>query len=175
LLAHYAVFFFAGVAVGAGGLETGLLQSDGVLARRWAMWTLSAAAAFIAWMLLTALTLDDVPLGIGPFPQLGVVVNLMFALLAATACFAFAGVFLRFAARRSPVADELSKNAYAIYLFHYLFVVWLQYALLSLTLPAIAKALIVSAVALLLSWAAAVATQHLLEHVRKFGAALRPS
>jgi peptidoglycan/LPS O-acetylase OafA/YrhL len=175
LLAHYAVFFFAGVAVGAGSLETGLLQSDGVLARRWAMWTLSAAAAFIAWMLLTALTLDDAPLGVGPFPQLGVVVNLMFALLAATACFAFAGVFLRFAGRRSPVADELSKNAYAIYLFHYLFVVWLQYALLSLTLPAVAKAAIVFAGALLLSWAAAVATQHVLEHVRKFGAALRPS
>jgi hypothetical protein len=175
LLAHYAVFFLAGAGVGAGGLETGLLQSDGVLARRWAMWTFSAAVAFVTWMLLTALTLDDAPLGIGPFPRLGVVVNLSFALLAATACFAFAGVFLRFAGRRSPVADEFSKNAYAIYLFHYLFVVWLQYALLSLTLPAIVKAAIVFAAALFLSWAAAVAAQRVLEHARKFGAALRPS
>ena len=174
-LLHYAVFFFAGVGVGAGGLETGLLQSDGVLARRWALWTSSAAIAFIGWMLMTALTLDDAPLGIGPFPGLGILVNLMFALLAATSCFAFAGVFLRFAARRSPVADELAKNAYAIYLFHYLFVVWLQYALLSLTLPAVAKATIVFAGTLLLSWAAAVASQYVLEHGRKFGAALRPS
>jgi glucans biosynthesis protein C len=175
LLAHYAVFFFAGVAVGAGGLETGLLRSDGVLARHWPLWASSAATAFVGWMLLTALTLDDAPLGIGPFPGLSVVVNLMFALLAATACFAFAGVFLRFAGRQSPIADELSKNAYAIYLFHYLFVVWLQYALLSLTLPAIAKAAIVFAAALLLSWAAAVASQYALEHGRKFGATLRPS
>jgi peptidoglycan/LPS O-acetylase OafA/YrhL len=175
LLAHYAVFFFAGVGVGAGGLETGLLRSDGVLARHWALWTSAAAASFVTWMLLTALILDDAPLGIGPFPQLGVVVNLSFALLAATACFAFAGVFLRFAGRSSTVADELSKNAYAIYLFHYLFVVWLQYALLSLALPAIAKAMIVFVLALLLSWAAAVAAQRVLEHARKFGAALRPS
>jgi peptidoglycan/LPS O-acetylase OafA/YrhL len=175
LLAHYAVFFFAGVGVGAGGLETGLLRSDGFLARRWALWTLSAAAAFVGWMLMTAMTLDDAPLGIGPVPQLGVVVNLMFVLLAATACFAFTGIFLRFAGRRSPIADELSKNAYAIYLFHYLFVVWLQYAMLSLTLPAIVKAAIVFVAALLLSWAAAVAAQRALEHARKFGTALRPS
>ncbi|MBX9823841.1 MAG: acyltransferase [Xanthobacteraceae bacterium] len=175
LFAHYAVFFFAGLGIGAGGLETGLLRSDGVLARRWAMWTSVAAASFVAWMLLTALTLDDKPLGIGPFPQLNVVVNLVFALTAAATCFAFAGMFLRFAARRWTVADELSKNAYAIYLFHYLFVVWLQYALLSLTLPAVVKAVIAFATALLLSWAASVAAQRLLEHARKFGAALRPS
>jgi peptidoglycan/LPS O-acetylase OafA/YrhL len=175
LLLHYAVFFFAGLGIGAAGIESGMLRSDGVLARHWPRWTLATAVAFVAWMLLTALTLDDAPLGIGPFPQLGVVVNLAFALNAATACFAFAGIFLRFAARRWPIADEFSKHAYAIYLFHYLFVVWLQYALLSLTLPAVAKATIVFAGALLLSWAAAVASQYALEHGRKFGATLRPS
>ncbi|MBX9843006.1 MAG: acyltransferase [Xanthobacteraceae bacterium] len=175
LFAHYAVFFFAGLGIGAGGLETGLLRSDGVLARRWAMWTSVAAVSFVAWMLLTAVTLDDKPLGIGPLPQLNVVVNLVFALTAAATCFAFAGIFLRFATRRWAVADELSKNAYTIYLFHYLFVVWLQYALLALMLPAVVKAVIAFAAALLLSWAASVAAQRLLGHARKFGAALRPS
>lgn len=175
LLAHYAVFFFAGLGIGAGGLETGLLRSDGVLTRRWPFWTLATAVSFVAWMLLTALTLPDTPLGIGPFPRLNVVVNLVFALTAAATCFAFAGIFLRFAARHSAVAGELSKHAYAIYLFHYLFVVWLQYALLSLPLPAVAKAATVFAGTLLLSWAAAVASQRALGHARKLGAALRPS
>ena len=126
-------------------------------------------------MLLTALTIDTAPLGIGPYPRLGIVVNLVFALTAATTCFAFTGVFLRFAARRWGVADEISKHAYAIYLFHYLFVVWLQYTLLAPALPAIVKAATVFAAALLLSWAAAVGSQRALEHARKFGAALRAS
>ena len=102
-------------------------------------------------------------------------VNLAFVLCAAAACFAFAGIFLRFAGQRSPVADELSNNAYGIYLFHYLFVIWLQYALLSLALPAVVKATVVLAAALLLSWAAAVASQRVLDRVRKVRTALRPS
>ena len=33
---HYLVYFFAGCAVGAYGLDRGLLASDGALARHWA-------------------------------------------------------------------------------------------------------------------------------------------
>jgi hypothetical protein len=54
-------------------------------------------------------------------------------------------------------------------------VVWLQYLLLGLALPAIVKAAIVFAAALQLSWASAIAAQRMLDHARKFGAALRPS
>lgn len=173
-LLHYAVFFFAGVGIGASGLDSGLLRSDGVLAQPYPFWASSAAIAFVAWMLMTALTLDTAPLGIGPFPRLDVVVNLAFALTAATACFALAGIFLRFGARRSPIADELSKHAYGIYFFHYLFVIWLQYALLPLLLPAVVKAATVFAGAVFLSWAATVTSQHMLGRVHKVRGALRP-
>ena len=33
----YAVYFFAGVGIGAAGIERGLIAADGILARRWAM------------------------------------------------------------------------------------------------------------------------------------------
>src|ERR1051326_315139 len=59
---HYAVYFFAGLGIGAGGIESGLLRADGPLARRWARWTSWAVATFIAWMLITALTLDGAAL-----------------------------------------------------------------------------------------------------------------
>ena len=49
--------------------------------------------------------------------------------------------------------DSLSENAYGMYLVHYVFVVWMQYALLDAALLAIAKATIVFGVTLLLSWA----------------------
>jgi peptidoglycan/LPS O-acetylase OafA/YrhL len=73
-------------------------------------------------------------------------------LAVACACFGLAALFLRFARRRWAVADSLAEHAYAIYLVHYVFVVWLQYALLGIAIPAIAKGAIVFTSALMLSW-----------------------
>ena len=79
------------------------------------------------------------------------------ATFAASACFAATAIFQRFAARSWPILDSISENAYGIYLFHYLFVLWSQYLLLDAALPAIAKAALVFGVALSLSWAATAA------------------
>ena len=70
---------------------------------------------------------------------------------------AFLALFLRFANRRFAIVESLNDNAYGIYLIHYLFVVWLQYALLGSGLSPIAKALIVFASVLGLSWGAVAA------------------
>ena len=51
----------------------------------------------------------------------------------------------------------MSDNAYGMYLVHYVFVVWLQYALLDVPLGAVAKATIVFSVTLVLSWGATAA------------------
>jgi surface polysaccharide O-acyltransferase-like enzyme len=77
-------------------------------------------------------------------------------LVVATVCLGFAAVFLRFGGARAAFTDSLSENAYAIYLVHYVFVIWLQYALLGATLPAVVKGLLVFVSALLLSWGVAV-------------------
>jgi peptidoglycan/LPS O-acetylase OafA/YrhL len=77
-------------------------------------------------------------------------------LVVATVCLAFAAAFLRFATGRSALIDSLAENAYAIYLVHYVFVVWLQYAFLGVAMHAIIKAALVFAGALLLSWGVAI-------------------
>jgi surface polysaccharide O-acyltransferase-like enzyme len=82
-------------------------------------------------------------------------------LVVATVCLGFAAVFLRFGHARSTLTDSLSDNAYAIYLVHYVFVVWLQYALLGAALPAVAKGVLVFAGALLLSWGVAIGSDRL--------------
>ena len=81
--------------------------------------------------------------------------------MVATVCLGFAAVFLRFGYARSTLTDSLSDNAYAIYLVHYVFVVWLQYALLGAALPAVAKGMLVFAGALLLSWGVAIGSGRL--------------
>ncbi len=145
----YAVFYFAGLGVGAHGIERGLLAPDGMLARRWAVWLAGALASFVLWMGLTALAMNvtpSAPLG------LQVAVDISYAVACAGGCFFVLAGCLRFAAIRSRILNSLAENAFGMYLVHYLFVVWLQYALLGVAMFAVAKGMIVFSVTVLLSW-----------------------
>ena len=77
---------------------------------------------------------------------------------------------MRFATRRRAVLDSLSANAYGMYLVHYPFVVWMQYALLDAPLPAIVKARVVFAVAVVASWAVTAALRSIPLGARLIGA-----
>ncbi len=151
---QYVIFFFAGLGVGAHGIERGLLASDGTLAARWPYWLAGAGAAFLLWIIPTALIVKGT--GTSP-PGLQIVADLGFVLSAASTCFALAAVFLRFAAMHRPMLGGLSQHAYGIYFVHYVFVLWIQYLLLGVALFAIAKAAIVFAGTVILSWATTVA------------------
>jgi len=75
-----------------------------------------------------------------------------FVLSCAASSFAFLALFVRFARRRIRIWDSLTANAYGIYLVHYPFVSWLQYALLKTTLPALAEGSLAFLGAVALSW-----------------------
>jgi peptidoglycan/LPS O-acetylase OafA/YrhL len=152
----YLVYFFAGVGVGVQGYDRGLLRPDGTLARQWRIWLGAAAASFLLWMMAMAPSAySRSNLAIDLCSYLAVVS------VVATVCLGFAAVFLRFGYARSALTDSLSEHAYAIYLVHYVFVVWLQYALLGATLPAVVKGVLVFAGTLLLSWGVAVGASRL--------------
>lgn len=146
---HYVVYFFAGLGAGAYGLDRGLLAPNGTLARRWKVWLPIAPASFLLWACLMGLTIDNpaAPIALQLF------VGLAFVLACASSCFLLLGLFVRFAARRVRILDGLRSAAYGMYLVHYVFVVWLQYALLNISMPAVVKAAIVFVGTVLLSWA----------------------
>jgi glucans biosynthesis protein C len=146
---HYALYFSAGMVIGAGGVEHGLLASQGWLARRWAVWLVAALALLLLWMGLTGLTMAG-----GGSPSLGlqILVNFSFVLACFANCLCVLAIFLRFAPKRLPAFAGLTRSAYGMYLVHYVFVVWLQFALLAALLPAVAKAAMFVAATLLLSW-----------------------
>jgi glucans biosynthesis protein C len=145
----YAIYFFAGLGVGASGLARGLLESDGRLARQWLGWLAGAPAAFLLWIIPAALLVNRQGAGL---PGLQIVADLGFVVSSATSCFALVALFLRFAAVPRAPLGSLSENAYGIYLVHYVFVIWLQYALLGVTLFAGIKAAVVFLGTLMLSW-----------------------
>jgi hypothetical protein len=145
---HYALYFFAGLGLGAGGVEGGLLAADGPLMRRWVVWVIAAVVSLFAWMGFTGLTMEGASSSLG----LPILADLSFVFACFASCFAVLAAALRFAARRLPSLAGLSNGAYGMYLVHYLFVVWLQFALLGIALPAVIKGAVVFGCTLFLSW-----------------------
>lgn len=128
----YALFFIAGVIVGADRLTRGL-------AHHWLRWPLLATVA-------TALLFSaSLPAWADGF------VMVLFATAMAAALLAVA---VHLGRRRSPLGDSLSANAYGIYLVHWPIVLWLQFALLRLRLGAVEKGLLVLTSGFALSWLA---------------------
>jgi hypothetical protein len=157
-LFHYAVYFLIGIGVGAYGIDRGLLAPDGTLAQHWGRWTIWALVAFALSVVLFVIAISK---GKGAsalgWSSIG---GIAYAITCAAISMAFLALFVRFATRRFWIFDSLSANEYGMYLIHYMFVSWLQFALLSLALPAIPKAVIVFAGTLLLSWGTSAALRN---------------
>jgi glucans biosynthesis protein C len=163
---QYAVYFFAGVGVGVEGIDRGLLAADGPLPRHWARWLAAALASLALWMGATYFALN----GGG---AVAIPADLAYVPACAAGAFFLIAVSLRFAAKPSPLLGNLGANAYALYLLHYVFVVWLQFALLALDLFALVKAALVFAGTLLGTWVAADLLQRLPFGARLIGSARR--
>jgi surface polysaccharide O-acyltransferase-like enzyme len=143
----YAIYFIAGLGVGAYGINQGLLARDGRLVRRWPIWFVAALLFYM---------FDIIAVGkIYANPSSStwkVLYGFAFILYCAAIGLFFLSLFVRFVNKRRSVFDSLHNNAYGIYLIHYFFVIWLQYALLNTTFAAIEKGAIVFVGALALSW-----------------------
>ena len=152
----YAVYFAAGVGLGACGLDQGLLDRQGRLARRWPLWAAAAALAFSVAVAALLAILGSFEHG-GPSAGMLATGNFAFVLCCAATSLAVLGLFVRHAPRPSRALESLTVNAFGIFLLHYAAVSWLQFALLEVALPGIVKALLVFGGAVTASWAATAA------------------
>jgi peptidoglycan/LPS O-acetylase OafA/YrhL len=148
-IALYAMYFGAGVVIGACGLERGPLHP--YIARDWKKWLLAAAMFFAVWLLVSAKTFTV------PHASMGWMLADAVALV--PACFAscICALLLTVQYGRAPTGflRQLHAKAFGMYWVHYAFVAWLQFALLSAQITPILKALIVFVSAVALSWGAA--------------------
>lgn len=144
----YLVWFFAGVGLGAHGIERGMLAPGGWLARRWRPAGWAALATFAAWITCA---------GIASTPSAPAAARVLeavsFVPCCTGGCLFMLALFVRFANRRVPVLDALGDKAYGMYLVHYLFSIWLQFILLGLAALAVVKAAIAFAGTAALSFA----------------------
>jgi peptidoglycan/LPS O-acetylase OafA/YrhL len=158
---HYLIYFLAGVAIGDCEIGHGLLAPDGLLVRRWRWWTRGALALFAIYVaILVGLGPGGPANGLPPLAR-QMIFGLGFVLCCGAISFAMLAIFRRFANTPTPALTSLSRNAYGIYLLHYGFVMWLQYALLPAALPAVAKAAVVFSLALAASWTTTAAVRRI--------------
>jgi surface polysaccharide O-acyltransferase-like enzyme len=152
----YAAYFLVGVGVGAADLRTGILADNGELARRWPVWLGLALVFYVAILVVVYAHHNWVADFDSPPLIWKVAYGLAFASYSAAMAFTVSALFVRFSASGWSLLDALQPSAYGIYLVHYVFILWLQYVLFDLSLPAFGKFAIVFAGTLSLSWAVTV-------------------
>jgi hypothetical protein len=145
---HYLAYFLIAIAVGTTAMSRGFFARDGKLARRWPLWTTAMVLIYFA---LAAAFITMIS-GVGKSLPWGPLLGILWVLSCAASCFGFMSLFARFTTKRRAVFDSLTENAYGMYLIHYAFVSWLQYALLPASLSGFVKGVVVTLGTIVLSW-----------------------
>jgi surface polysaccharide O-acyltransferase-like enzyme len=148
----YAGYFFTGVGIGAVSLRAGLLEEGGELAKRWPVWLAFALVFYGAILGLVYVHHNWVADFNSPPLTWRLGYGLAFAMFSAAMAFTVSAFFLRFAESGFSLLDALQPSAYGVYLLHYIFVIWLQYAVFDYSFPAGVKFAIVFAGTLSMSW-----------------------
>lgn len=157
-LLHYLVYFLMGIAVGAYGIQRGILASGGKMGRRWLLWSVAAVVVFLASSALFVMIVTSAKAVSVPWQAAA---DLVFTITCATTSMAMLALFVRFVKKSRRIFNSLRDNAYGIYLVHYAFVSWLQYALLKSHLSGFTKLTIVLSLAVALSWSTTAALRRI--------------
>jgi len=145
----YLAWFASGAWLGRDDLERGLLAQDCSLARHWRWWV---ATCFVAYNVLVFLPMGLAAAGALTAFQRGTIGAVLWVVSCVASCFAFLALFRGAVRTRRPWMDSLSRSAYIIYLVHYVYVLWLQRALVGSEVHASLKFLVVFTGATLFSW-----------------------
>jgi hypothetical protein len=148
----YTAYFFAGVGVGAVNLGAGLLAENGELPKRWPIWLGFALVFYVAILVVVYAHHNWVADFASPPLLWKTSYGLAFATYSAAMAFTVSAIFLRFADSTWRLLDALQPSAYGVFLLHYIFIIWLQYAVYDYSLPAFVKFAIVLSGTLSLSW-----------------------
>jgi surface polysaccharide O-acyltransferase-like enzyme len=148
----YPAYFFIGVGIGVIGLRVGILAENGDLAKRWATWLTFAVLFFGLLLLLVYAHHNWIENLASPPLWWKTAYGIAFAIFTAVMAFTVLATSLRLSRSSLWLLDVMQPSAYGIFLFHYMFIIWLQYFVYDPAWPAGVKAAIVFAGTLGGSW-----------------------
>jgi surface polysaccharide O-acyltransferase-like enzyme len=153
----YATYFFFGAGIGAAALDRGLLSADGRLARSGWGWMITALVPYcLMWVLIyVKREILGNPVRLPDWYEASY--GLFFAAFSVGIMFAILAYFLRFKRSGWSILDPMQGEAYGMFLVHYPIVLWIQYWLFDVDVPAVVKVMVVFVLTVALSWAATAA------------------
>ena len=148
----YPAYFFTGVGIGVIRLRVGILAENGEVAKRWPTW-LAFAVLFLGLILLLIYAHHNwIENFASPALWWRTAYGIAFAMFSAAMAFTVPTISLRLSRSSLRLLDAMQPSAYGIFLFHYIFIIWLQYFVYDPAWPAGVKAAIVFAGTLGGSW-----------------------
>jgi peptidoglycan/LPS O-acetylase OafA/YrhL len=145
-LGHYFVYFAFGLLLGSTDLETTVSAVDGKFARSWPVLLVMTLGIFITLLAV----LNGAP---GKVPPVRKVVTIVgYVVMGGLGTFCVLACCIRLGGRSFRILGSIGSNAFGIYLTHYFFVTWTQFALLSWNATALTKGLVVFVAATFASW-----------------------
>src|ERR1700759_99170 len=147
----YFGFFIFGSILGASDIEKGLFSSGSGFMKYWRVWLWACVIFYMLLLVLEVLGRQGFGQKLGEWPS-KIIYGCVYAGSTCFSSLAFLSLFRKFTRRASSFWDSLTRNAYCIYLVHYIFVLWCQYELLHVELPAFIKFLITFVISMLVSW-----------------------
>jgi len=148
----YAGYFLLGILIGAPGLANGIFADNAAFVKKWLFWVISCLVIYALLKCSEAPLLQMIHRQQLSELQANFIYRPVWVLSCTLSCIAFLTTFKSLLNKTNAWWKSLSANAYGIYLVHYIFIVWCQYYLLELPLPAIAKFLVTFLVSVTLSW-----------------------
>src|SRR5882757_7181732 len=149
----YPAYFFTGLGIGVVSLRAGVLTENGEIASRWLIWLAFAVLFYVAILLLVYAHHNWIADFASPPLPWKMAYGLAFAMFSAAMAFTVLAASLRLTQTSLRLLDAMQSSAYGIYLLHYVFIIWLQYAVYDPPFPAVVKFAIVFAGTLSMSWA----------------------
>jgi glucans biosynthesis protein C len=148
----YFAFFLLGAILGTEASENSIFSSSAGFVKNWPLWTAGCLGSYglLLWMEFR-FPHGTGPEGLGPWVD-KIIYNTIYSLSTGFSSLAFLSLFRRFVHRSRKIWNSLCDNAYLIYLTHYIFILWSQYALLNFELPAPVKFGVTFLFSLTASW-----------------------
>ena len=148
----YFLFFIFGACLGVSNWQEFLFRSNKLFGKQYLFWIAISLVCYTSVELLTYfgyLIVDTLKLS----TTTGYIIfDIFFAASCVSSSFALIALSNQKMNLSNKTMDNLSKNAYGIYLVHYVFITWMQFALLQISLPAVIKFLIVFVISIGGSW-----------------------
>jgi Acyltransferase family len=153
----YASYFFIGAGVGCASMASGVLSPEGQLPTmrwKWLFVTLLPYAGMWCMIFVKREILDNPP----DLPWwYHLIYGTFFVLFSASIMLTILGFFLHDKSPGPNLLDRMQGEAYGMFLVHYPIVLWIQYFLFDVGVPAIVKATIAFVLTVILSWGATAA------------------